>query len=175
MRDLNLGKTECSKSCLPRRANHRHIVIVATVSPRRETGRGFFHLEFRIGRRPYVTALHPPPSPQAPLACRRPNPLISRRARTRRPRSSRQRPHAAPQGIGRSRPEMIAPHRSCRTIFLKPGRRDQHDGLSDIAGVGWPGHDHRLGRTVMSANVRNFTRRATLVRGAGNPDAQSHH
>src|SRR5580704_9452572 len=45
-----------STASLTRRANHRHIVIVETISPRRETGRGLFESD---GGRMFRTP-HPP-------------------------------------------------------------------------------------------------------------------
>ena len=62
------------------------------------------------------------------------------------------------QGIGFA-PEMIARKSDHAAHLIHVQSESQHDRVSDIARIGWPGRDRGVGRILMSAEIIRFTSR----------------
>ena len=147
----------CSRVCLPsganlegsrlrqlekhltRRANHRHIIIIAKIvqSPGGEIRRGLFVWKIPIGRRPHVTTPHLPTPVAWGVAGVSPSELSrSSLAGTRERAGARRGAEATAASGPCSRDTVRARNdrseRSCRTFIFQ---RKADDRVSDIVGV----------------------------------------
>ena len=147
---------------LTRRANHRHIFIIARIqSPRRgNPAAGFFNPDFlnrTAAARHGATSSHAP-LPETSQAGRRPNPFLNF-ARTReRAGTRRGETHGrtrSPLDGDKVRARNDRMKRSCRT-FISYRAGDPHDRISDRARPGGPRRHCRVGGVPVSVVIMQF-------------------